>query len=106
MMLRKCVLSAGCWVLGALSSSLPLLAQSKPMPGGPSTQHSAPSTSSVVLVVIDGARWQEVFHGGDCALMTKAQGVADTAALRASFCRADPDSAAAALMPFLHGSVT
>lgn len=67
----------------------------------PSTTHDVPRTSNVVLVVIDGVRWQEVFRGGDCALMTKEQGVEDTLALRARFCRARHDSAARALMPFL-----
>lgn len=71
----------------------------------PRTTHHVPSTSNVVLVVIDGARWQEVFRGGDCALMTKTQGVGDTLRLRASYCRSTPDSARALLMPFLWGTV-
>lgn len=71
-----------------------------------STRHEARSTSNVILVVIDGVRWQEVFRGGDCALMTKGQGgVEDTLALRTRFCRGTADSARAALMPFLWGTV-
>ena len=69
------------------------------------TSHQSPATRNVVLVVIDGARWQEVFRGGDCALMTKAQGVEDTLQLRASYCRSTADSARAALFPFLWGTV-
>ncbi len=77
-------------------------AQARPHPA----QHATPNTQNVVLVVIDGVRWQEVFRGGDCALMTKGQGgVEDTLALRARFCRADVDSARTALMPFLWGTV-
>lgn len=72
----------------------------------PRTSHSAPRTSNVILVVIDGVRWQEVFRGGDCALMTKTEGgVEDTLALRARFCRGDADSARRALLPFLWGTV-
>lgn len=71
----------------------------------PRTTHHVPSTSNVVLVVIDGARWQEVFRGGDCGLMTGAQGVGDTLALRAAYCRPAAESARAALMPFLWGTV-
>ena len=75
-------------------------------PGSRPAQHATPNTQNVVLVVIDGVRWQEVFRGGDCALMTKAQGgVEDTLALRARFCRGSADSARAALMPFLWGTV-
>lgn len=68
----------------------------EPMPG---------RTEKVILVVIDGVRWQEVFRGGDCALMTKEQGVEDTLATRARFCRTTPDSARGALMPFLWGTM-
>ncbi|HTK56924.1 MAG TPA: hypothetical protein VL295_08865 [Gemmatimonadales bacterium] len=72
----------------------------------PRTSHSAPRTSNVILVVIDGVRWQEVFRGGDCTLMNKGQGgVEDTLALRARFCRGDVESARTALMPFLWGTV-
>ena len=73
--------------------------------GPATTTHHVSKSENVVLVVIDGARWQEVFRGGDCALMTKAQGVGDTLALRAAYCRSDPDSASAALMPFLFHTV-
>jgi hypothetical protein len=71
--------------------------------GGP--QSTVRSPRNVVLVVIDGARWQEVFRGGDCTLMTKAQGVGDTLALRAAYCRPDTAASASALMPFLNGTV-
>lgn len=73
--------------------------------GGGGPQSAVSSPRNVVLVVIDGARWQEVFRGGDCALMTKTQGVEDTLQLRASYCRSTADSARAALFPFLWGTV-
>ena len=70
----------------------------------PTTHDSRPG--NVILVVLDGVRWQEVFRGGDCALMTRAEGgVEDTTALRARFCRADRDSARRSLLPFLWGTV-
>lgn len=66
----------------------------------------SPGAGNVVLVVLDGVRWQEVFRGGDCALMDRADGgVEDTAALRRRFCRSDRDSARAALLPFLWGTM-
>src|SRR6478736_3131585 len=66
----------------------------------------APVVRHVVLVVIDGVRWQDVFRGGDCALMNKEEGgVEDTLALRARFCRSTTDSGRAALLPFLWGTV-
>jgi hypothetical protein len=62
--------------------------------------------TNVVLVTIDGVRWQEVFRGADCTLMNKADGgVEDTLALRRRFCRGDVDSARTALMPFLWGVI-
>lgn len=74
--------------------------------GGGPTKHEARSTNNVLLVVLDGVRWQEVFHGGDCALMNKADGgVDDTLALRQRFCRSGRDSARMALMPFLWGTI-
>ena len=76
---HKRVRSAGCWVLGLLVAGSPLIAQDGPARRPPSTQHPAPSTPNVILVIIDGVRWQEVFHGGDCALMNDQDGgVADT----------------------------
>ena len=68
-------------------------------------QIDAPAERRVILVVIDGVRWQEVFRGADCSLVTKEQGVADTTGTRARYCRATRDSARAALMPFLWHTV-
>jgi hypothetical protein len=63
--------------------------------------------TNVVLVTIDGVRWQEVFRGADCSFIADtAKGrIADTAGFRRRFCRATPDSARAALMPFLWSRV-
>ena len=106
MMISNRVLGAGYWVLGGLLMTTPVSGQSLTTTRNHSTQHPAPSTQNVILVVIDGVRWQEVFRGGDCALMNKADGgVEDTLALRARFCRGTADSARRALMPFLWDSI-
>jgi hypothetical protein len=56
----------------------------------------------VVLVTLDGVRWQEVFRGADEALIDKDHGgVEDVAALRARFWRPTAEERRAALMPFL-----
>ncbi len=61
---------------------------------------------NVVLIVSDGLRWQEVFRGADTALVNRRWGgVEDTTALRREFVRATRDSARAALLPFLWGTV-
>ncbi len=64
-------------------------------------QQRPPHTRNVILIVADGVRWQEVFHGADPALVQAAQGVEDTTRLRADFVRTDEADARRALMPFL-----
>ncbi|MGV3723893.1 MAG: AP protein [Actinomycetota bacterium] len=70
---------------------------------GPS--HAARDRSrseNVVLVLIDGLRWQEVFTGADETLMTKeAGGVAQPAELRKRYWRETAESRRRTLMPFL-----
>ena len=62
--------------------------------------------TNIVLVMIDGIRWQEVFTGADSLLISrKPGGVSDTAALRAAFWRPTPDARREALMPFLWDSM-
>ena len=63
-------------------------------------------TTNVVVVMIDGVRWQEVFGGADSMLISrKPGGVDDTAAIRAAFWRPTPDARRHALMPFLWDSI-
>ena len=62
----------------------------------------ARKTETVVLIVTDGLRWQEVFRGGDPSLMTeKTGGVEDPDALRSLFLRETPEKRREALLPFL-----
>lgn len=63
-------------------------------------------TRAVVLFVLDGFRWQEVFDGPDHRLMTYKNGhVQDEKQLRADFWRDTPEEGRAAMMPFLWNTV-
>lgn len=69
---------------------------------------AAPATENVVLIMIDGVRWQEVFSGADAALMSAEDGgvgSSDTSALREAFWRGSAAARRSALMPFLWGTV-
>jgi hypothetical protein len=83
-----------CW------TSLTLAADAvSPEPAGPRI------TENVLLVTIDGLRWQEVFAGADESLMNKEfGGVRDLASLNKRFWRDDAESRRSTLMPFF-GSV-
>lgn len=59
-------------------------------------------THNVMLVTIDGLRWQEVFRGAEERLISKeAGGVKEEAATRKAYLRATPDEARETLMPFV-----
>ena len=64
-------------------------------------------TRSVVLIVSDGFRWQEVFNGADETLLNEANGgIWDKEAdLRREFWRADAGERRRALLPFLWNTV-
>src|SRR5688500_5221478 len=56
---------------------------------------------NVVLVTIDGLRWQEVFTGAEDKLFDeRAGGVRDMAGLRQRYWRDTPEARREALMPF------
>ena len=71
--------------------------------------HAQPSRSvadRVLIVTMDGVRWQEVFGGSTRALISSdAGGVADTTGLVNRFFRETPEARRAALMPFLWGTI-
>jgi hypothetical protein len=59
-------------------------------------------TRAVVLIVLDGLRWQEVFDGPEQDLMnSKVGGVQDEQQLRKDFSRRTAEDGRRALMPFL-----
>ncbi len=68
-------------------------------------------TRNVILVTIDGLRWQEVFRGAEEALMTtdKAAGGGvpggDLVALRADYLADTPEERRKKLMPFFWGTL-
>jgi len=77
---------------------------------GPASSDSAlrepTRTQNVVLVMIDGLRWQEVFRGADEKNMTKELGtITDAAPFKDRFIKATPAESRAALLPFLWGTV-
>jgi hypothetical protein len=60
----------------------------------------ADQAGNVVLVTIDGLRWQEVFGGADERLISDDGGVKDIATARQRFLRADRKTSRETLMPF------
>ena len=67
---------------------------------------SAQNDSKVILVLLDGIRWQDVFRGADPELLNKESGgVENVDALKKAFWRESVDERRMALMPFLWGTV-
>jgi len=61
---------------------------------------------NVIIVTLDGLRWQEMFGGAQEMLIdTKAGGVKDIRALRESYWRPTPEARRVALMPFIWNTV-
>ena len=58
-------------------------------------------TQKVILITLDGLRWQEVYSGADKALIANAEYVHDTTQLKDLFWRKNPVERRKALMPFL-----
>jgi hypothetical protein len=60
----------------------------------------------VILVLLDGIRWQDVFHGADAELLNKQNGgVENLDALKKDFWRESEAGRRTALMPFLWNTV-
>jgi len=57
-------------------------------------------TENVVLVTLDGLRWQELFGGADSTLITDKTFVNDTSALKQRFWKSTADARRKTLMPF------
>ena len=71
-----------------------------------SAQVSQPRTHTVVLIVSDGLRWQEIFTGADPALLGEPGGIwSDAAELKKKFWRDDAGERRKALFPFLWGTI-
>lgn len=66
-----------------------------------SLQATAQKTGNVVIVTLDGMRWQEVFTGVDPALMNNKQFTKDSADMAKKFWHADANERRKKLFPFL-----
>src|SRR5699024_8177949 len=66
----------------------------------PPAREQATRTKNIVLVMIDGLRWQEGFTGADSALIAN-----QPAATRARFWRSSPAERRAVLMPFVWNTI-
>ncbi len=88
-----------------LTSAL-FLAISSAAASSASAQSPPARPDHVIVVTLDGMRWQEIFAGAARELIAeKAGGVADTAALLRRFWRESPAARREALMPFLWGTI-
>jgi Type I phosphodiesterase / nucleotide pyrophosphatase len=63
-------------------------------------QAQTPQAENLVLVTLDGMRWQDVFRGADSALMKQQKHIEDPK-LKEKYWRNDADERRKALMPFL-----
>lgn len=59
----------------------------------------------LVIITIDGLRWQEVFQGAEENLMTDSKQVRDVEQLRQAYWRATPELRRKALMPFVWNTI-
>jgi hypothetical protein len=63
-------------------------------------------TENVLIVTLDGFRWQEFFHGADLSLMDKKfGGVPDPASLKKRYGRDSDEERRRVLLPFIWGTV-
>ena len=74
--------------------------------GGNAQQSEAVKNPKIVLITLDGFRWQELFTGADEALVGKEKYVEDTKGLKERFWRDTPEERRTVLMPFLWNEVT
>ena len=67
---------------------------------------SVSAADNVIVVTLDGFRWQELFSGADESLLDKESGgVGNVAALKQRYWRDTPEARRAALMPFFWDQV-
>ena len=69
--------------------------------GGPTPQTAAVQARNVIVVTLDGMRWQEFFGGAERALFGKDADKADPPTAVKRFWRDTPEARRAALMPFM-----
>lgn len=64
------------------------------------TQHHLPKAENLVIVTIDGFRWQELFGGADSAILFNEKYTPDASTIALQFWETDPVSRRNKLMPF------
>ncbi|NJK97152.1 MAG: LTA synthase family protein [Bacteroidales bacterium] len=62
-------------------------------------------TENLIIITLDGTRWQEVFTGADSLLIRTKEQTKDTAAFLKKYWRNTPEDRRRALMPFLWGTL-
>ena len=98
---RFLVLLAAVFVPAALSCTTPAARPPAHGIAGRTGSTESGSGRNVILVLVDGLRWQEVFGGAQEALLNKEfGGVADDKALRERFWREAPQARREVLLPF------
>lgn len=63
------------------------------------------SNEKIILITLDGYRWQELFTGADPKLITNTKYVSDTTSLKEKFWYDTPEERRKALMPFIWNKV-
>lgn len=63
------------------------------------------SNEKIILITLDGLRWQELFTGADPELITNTKYVSDTTSLKEKFWYDTPEERRKALMPFIWNKV-
>lgn len=69
-------------------------------------QKAVVKKTKIVLITLDGFRWQELFNGADSELITNKKYVKDTAGLKTEFWRNTAVERRAVLMPFFWNEVS
>lgn len=67
--------------------------------------HAQQKTENLIIVTLDGFRWQEVFGGVDSALMTDKNYVRDTGGIRSKYWAADMNERRTKLLPFIWNEI-
>lgn len=60
----------------------------------------------IILITLDGLRWQELFTGADSLLVTNKEYVSDTTSLKKDFWRDSPKERREVLLPFFWNEIT
>lgn len=68
------------------------------------SQH-APQTENIILITLDGLRWQEMYTGADSMLISDKDYVKDTVKLNQLFWRSDLTQRREVLMPFFWNTI-